>query len=366
MDKKDLNRDDILDEILRETEESARMPQNEPPVRFADREPPIRYADQIPEEPPVRFADQIPEEPPVRFADQFPDAPAMDPGAFDEEVVHQVFTEDEGVIGQINTMHGFAPQEDDDLAGESQPAFHGSPHSMPHNTGSHRKKRRSHRVLGALLMTTLILGISIGLSSLLMIYGRDVLGINSDSTTKIVTIPSGSNMEEIAQILKDNGIINRPDFFITIAGMSDKDSSIKPGDHELRPDMAYETILNELVSEPMNNAESVDVTFREGITLCDAADLLEENEVCTAEAFLDYFNNDAKFGLSYEAYLPSFQDDKFYRMEGYLFPDTYTFYKEMDVELVCQKILTNFNDKIKPTYYDRMKALNLSLDETIT
>ncbi|MFR6496497.1 MAG: hypothetical protein ACLUOF_09020 [Ruminococcus sp.] len=34
-------------------------------------------------------------------------------------------------------------------------------------------------------------------------------------------------------------------------------------------------------------------------------------------------------------------------MEGYLFPDTYTFYQEMDVELVCQKILENFNDKIR-------------------
>lgn len=40
-------------------------------------------------------------------------------------------------------------------------------------------------------------------------------------------------------------------------------------------------------------------------------------------------------------------------MEGYLFPDTYTFYQEMDVELVCQKILENFNDKITKDMYDR-------------
>ena len=61
---------------------------------------------------------------------------------------------------------------------------------------------------------------------------------------------------------------------------------------------------------------------------------------------MDYVNHSAKFSYAYEDYLPSFQDEKFYQMEGYLFPDTYTFYQEMDVELVCQKILGNVNDKI--------------------
>ena len=36
---------------------------------------------------------------------------------------------------------------------------------------------------------------------------------------------------------------------------------------------------------------------------------------------------------------PASRTKMFYQMEGYLFPDTYTFYQEMDVELVCQKIL---------------------------
>ena len=63
---------------------------------------------------------------------------------------------------------------------------------------------------------------------------------------------------------------------------------------------------------------------------------------------------------------PASRTKKFYQMEGYLFPDTYTFYQEMDVELVCQKILENFNDKITKDMYDRMDALNVTLDQTIT
>ena len=39
------------------------------------------------------------------------------------------------------------------------------------------------------------------------------------------------------------------------------------------------------------------------------------------------------------------------RMEGYLFPDTYTFTKDMDPEQVCQKIYYNFNEKITANLY---------------
>ena len=37
-------------------------------------------------------------------------------------------------------------------------------------------------------------------------------------------------MKEIAGTLQDSGIITKPDFFVFIVGMSDKDKDIKPGD----------------------------------------------------------------------------------------------------------------------------------------
>ena len=365
MDEKDLTREQLLNEILRETaapsvtKEPKKQPTSHAAETTADipEEPPVRFAHQeMAEEPPVRFANrEIPEEPPVRFAD------------FDEEVAKQVFSEDE-VTAEGQTNFQSTRVADEDLEGESQPPFHGNPHGAATSAVpmKKRKRRRPHRAISALIMVIIIVGVSVLLSSFLIVYGRDLLGINSDNTTRIVTIPQGATLEQIADTLQENKIITRPDFFVIIAGMSDKDTDIKPGDHELRPDMAYETILDELISDPMNNAASVSVTFTEGIRLCDAAQLLEENNVCSADEFIDYFNNDAKFGFAYEEHLPSFQDEKFYRMEGYLFPDTYTFYEEMDVELVCQKILSNFNQKIKPEYYERMEALDLSLDQTIT
>ena len=52
-------------------------------------------------------------------------------------------------------------------------------------------------------------------------------------------------------------------------------------------------------------------------------------------------------------------------MEGYLFPDTYTFLVDMDPQLVVQKIYANFNQKMTEEYYARMDELNMTLDEII-
>lgn len=359
MDNKDFNRDKLLNDILRETA----APKNAPAAP--------RQSAPTPEQPEPTPQPAAPEAAPQ--AEPTAPQPAAAPWETAEAQERTaMFDSTQWSAGSTDTGTASRYAADSrlyaDLEGDSQP-FHPEPvHNNSAGTAGKRprKKRKQHRIISALVMIVIIIGVSILLSSALIVYGRDLLGINSDSSTKIVTIPQGVSMKEIAETLQQADIISKPDFFVFIAGMSDKDKDIKPGDHELRPDMAYETILSELVSEPLDSALSVSVTFPEGIRLVDAADLLEGNNVCDADDFLDYFNHDAKFGYAYEDYLPSFQDEKFYQMEGYLFPDTYTFYQEMDVSLVCQKILENFNSKITKGMYDRMDALNMTLDQTIT
>ena len=362
MDNKDFNRDKLLNDILRETA-APRQSAPTPPPRTS--EPAQRPAS----EPAAPRQSQPTASQPAAQAFQ----PANAQPEPDSNTQTTLFDSAQWEMLSGGETASRSAIEDDplyaDLEGESEP-FHPEPVHNNNNASTSakrpRKKRKQHRIISALIMIIVIIGVSILLSSALIVYGRDLLGINSDSSTKIVTIPQGASMKEIAETLQQADIISKPDFFVFIAGMSDKDKDIKPGDHELRPDMAYETILSELVSKPLDSSLSVSVTFPEGIRLVDAADLLEENNVCDADEFLDHFNHDSKFGYAYEDHLPSFQDEKFYQMEGYLFPDTYTFYQEMDVELVCQKILENFNDKITKDMYDRMDALNVTLDQTIT
>lgn len=238
--------------------------------------------------------------------------------------------------------------------------------AVPKKKKTKKKKRKKSSVFSALIITFVVLVVSVLISALAMTFGRDVLGINNDTKTRIVNIPTGANTSEISEILKEEGIINHPKLFVFFAGRSDKDGNFTAGEHELRPDMAYETIFEELASPAMNEAGTVKIAFPEGITLREAADMLESTGVCDADDFIDFFNKDARYGYAYEAYLPSFVNEKFYAMEGYLFPDTYIFYEDMDVDLVCQKILENFNSKITPEYYERMQELDITLDQMLT
>lgn len=245
----------------------------------------------------------------------------------------------------------------DDLDGISQTQIQRRKSSNNSNQPAKTKKKKKSkgmRALKSIILTFFILGISIFLAFLIITYGRDVLGINNNSTTKIVTIPQGADTSQIAELLEEEGIITYPKLFTTFAGISGKDVNFTAGDHELRADMAYDTIFENLASPSLGSADVVNIAFQEGITLVEAAEKLEEQGVCDADDFIDYFNNEVSFGLAYEDHLPSFTTDKFYKMEGYLFPDTYQFYINMDVDLVCQKILRNFNAKITERDYQRI------------
>ncbi|MGN0581051.1 MAG: endolytic transglycosylase MltG [Ruminococcus sp.] len=238
-----------------------------------------------------------------------------------------------------------------------------------------KKKRKGSRLPGVLILTTFIFAVSICLSLVIIAYGKDMLGIGKSENTQLIEIEEGATTEEIANMLEERGIIRSPEFFMLFSRLSGKDNQYIAGEHFIRPNMAYETIITELTSVESAAKESVEVTFPEGITLYDAAVILDEEGICSIDDFLFNFNAGG-LGFDFENRITSSSNLKFYRMEGYLFPDTYFFYKDMEPEQVCQKIYLNFNNKLGSsaefngkTYenrYQRMEELNLTLDQLIT
>lgn len=230
-----------------------------------------------------------------------------------------------------------------------------------------KKKRRKHSHLpGILILVTLIFGVSIISSMVIIGYGKDMLGIDKSEETHLLVVPEGATTEEIAQMLQDDGIIKSAKAFTMFADLRDKDIGYIVGEHFIRPNMPYETLINELTQLPTEElGDSIEVTFPEGITLIEASRILENEGICDAEDFVFYFNSGG-FGLDFENLLPVDTSLKFQKMEGYLFPDTYFFYENSNVETVCQKIYYNFESKMTDERISRMQELNLSLDQLIT
>lgn len=233
------------------------------------------------------------------------------------------------------------------------------------NNKKKKKKKKRSRLPGVLILTTFIFAVSISLSLVIIAYGKEMLGIGKSETTHLIVVPEGATTEEIAEMLVEDKIIKSPEFFKLFSRLRKADAAYIAGEHFVRPNMAYETIINELTSVESTQNESVEVTFPEGITLIDAAYILEENQVCSADDFLFYFNAGG-LGFNFENRLNLNSNLKFYRMEGFLFPDTYYFYIDMEPEQVCQKIYLNFDNKMTEERYKRMEELNLNLDQLIT
>ncbi len=259
------------------------------------------------------------------------------------------------------------------IAGEERPQVRPRPQQTRAQREADAKKRKrrrrnksASRIYGVLIMLTLIIVISVLLSVTIISVGKDMIGVEGTKTLVPFTIPEGATTADIAEDLHEAGIIEYPKAFVLFSRLSKADASYVAGEHEVSSIMAYEAIIDELTGVEVEDRVTVDVMFPEGTTVYAAAKKLEEANVCDAQKFVYYFNQ-ANYGYKFEQYLPTTVSKlKFCKMEGYLFPDTYTFYEEMDPSEVCLKIYKNFNVKMTDTYYARMEELGLTLDELVT
>lgn len=227
-----------------------------------------------------------------------------------------------------------------------------------------RKKKGHGRLIFGLVLTTLIIVISILCAAYILKFSRDMLGIGKSDISIVVEIPMNSSTSDIADILCNEGIIENTYLFRFFSRVKGSDGTFVAGPHTLSPKMTFGDIVDELQTGAVDERESVNIVFPEGITLYDAAQKLEEKGVCSASEFIRAFNT-ADFGFDFEEKV-KVSSMKFYKMEGYLFPDTYTFYLDEDARVVAKKFCRNFEAKVTPDYYGRMEDLGMELEEVLT
>ncbi len=220
--------------------------------------------------------------------------------------------------------------------------------------------------LKALIYSASILLISGILSYFIVVGGLDYTGLNRSERVIDVTIPEGSNTEVIANILREEGLIEQSLVFRLYAKLNGADASWQPGNFSLSPNMGYKLLIQNL--QALKERETVTVLIPEGFTIDKIAKRLEENKVCTAQEFyralkeVDYAK-DYPFVAETQK-LPEYES-RFYKLEGFLFPDTYEFYEDCAGETVVRKLLDNFADRIDTTVRSAMSAKDITMDEMI-
>ena len=187
---------------------------------------------------------------------------------------------------------------------------------------------------------------------------RDVLAISKPNQAITVTIPSGSDAKAVGNLLKEDGIIQYP-FVFELVAKYENYVTFQAGTHVLNSNMDYMTLMKSM-QKPKKSRETVRVTIPEGLPAAKIAKILEENGVCDASDFLSALEN-TDFRFSYESEIPD--DSRIYRrLEGYLFPDTYEFYKNDTALNVTEGVE---DQPIVNPYFTRRKKPKLSTDQYV-
>ena len=227
---------------------------------------------------------------------------------------------------------------------------------------SREKGKRNRRLFTVVWMSmVLILGVALG--QYLVTGIADMLAYQKSQVNVTVEIPKGSSTKEISQILYSNGVIEQPGFFRIYSKLTKADGSYRNGTYEIDTNMDYEALINYLQSNN-NRVDTVKITFQEGLNVREVAELLEKNGVCSVEEVLKYANSQ---DFNQYNLIESIQNDsdRYYLLEGYLFPDTYDFYKDEDPQQALGKMINNTNKKLTSAIREKAKALGMSMDEVM-
>ena len=180
--------------------------------------------------------------------------------------------------------------------------------------------------------------------------------IDTESTVSF-KIEKGAGTSDIAKSLKEQNLISNATIYRFLSKFNGYDGNYKAGTYTLCKGLNYEEIMVILTSNP----ESVKITIPEGFTTKQIANRLEANGVCTAADFLKAVESQ---DLSSYSFISN-HENRDYRLDGYLFPDTYEFDIDASPDTIIYKMLNRFNEIYKPDYYTKAEEIGLTQDEVI-
>ena len=193
-----------------------------------------------------------------------------------------------------------------------------------------------------------------------------------------VQIPEGANVQEIGKTLEDAGLIKHGLVFSLYAKYKNY-ADLKSGYYNLQKSMSTEDIIHELQKGGTAEAQEpalATLTIPEGYTIDQMAQAVGQlqgdfKEPLTADAFLAKVQDEnfisqevAKYPSLLES-LPTKESGVRYRLEGFLFPATYSIKESTTIESLIDEMLAAMDKTLAP-HYSTIKSKNLTVNELLT
>ena len=150
----------------------------------------------------------------------------------------------------------------------------------------------------------------------------------------VVEIPQNTSTKDVAMILKKNGIIKNPYFFMFYVKLNNY--KIAAGKYKLSSDMTYKQLCKTL-EKGFIPKTAVRVTIPEGYTVRQIAKKLQSLGLIDENKFLETVNS-YNFNFRYKYTSKEVK----YKLEGFLFPDTYEVYPGTSEKDIIKMMLNRF------------------------
>ena len=174
---------------------------------------------------------------------------------------------------------------------------------------------------------------------------------SSSDPAVIVPVTAGESSEEIGSRLKDLGVIDSDLHFHILVSLLGYNKQLQAGEYELHRGTPIMEVLQRIRNGVITHLA---VTIPEGLRMEEVAIILEENGVVSKADFLD--KAVAPYPFTFLEGLPSGTP-----LEGYLFPSTYFFSREMDAREVVNIFLRAFDESLTPELRDGVLQSDLTL-----
>ena len=269
-----------------------------------------------------------------------------------------------------------------------------SGHGPSNYTGDEESERDYHPVrqsheyhsgcMGGIMYFVFIACVSVVLACLAWMAASDMLALNKDEFTAVVTLPMSifssetvdtydeegnktgtervtyADMDYVTDALKEAGLIEYKWLFNVFCKISTASEKVSPGEYELKSTFDYRALIQNMRAGSASTV-TVDVTLPEGFTMRQIFQRLEEMNVCSYDELMESAAND-KFNYSF---LEGMEEGDATRLEGFLFPDTYEFYVGMQASSAINKMLETFYYKQTADMLKQASDMNMSTREIV-
>lgn len=215
--------------------------------------------------------------------------------------------------------------------------------------------------IGLIILGILVIGI-------IVMYVSMFTKVSSSNEEIKITVPLGTGTSGIADILKENKLIRSKlgfKIYIKLNNISD----FKAGDYNLRQNMSLKEIAESLKSGIVYDNNYINFTYLEGKNIRWLAKKIAEKTNNTEDEVYELLEN----GRYIDSLISKYwfitdevkDEDIYYALEGYLFPDTYALKNEdVSVEEIFEKMLDKMEDVLEE-YKEEIEKNKYSVHEIL-